>query len=107
MARTREVKRKVAYRKNNQNRLSMVMIIIVVLILTVAVAIRCGELSQRLDELNAQKQELQEDKDAEAARAEEIEEFRKYTQTTGYVEEVAKEKLGLVYDGEIVFKEED
>ena len=45
--------------------------------------------------------------DAETARAEEIEEYRKYTQTKAYVEEVAKDKLGLVYEGEILFKEDN
>ena len=35
---------------------------------------------------------------------EEIEEFRKYTETKKYVEEVAKERLGLVYEDEILFK---
>lgn len=107
MAKTKGTRRKAAYRKNNQNRFSMVLIIMVVLILTVTVAIRCVEMSQRLDVLEAEMTDLQEKKDAEAARAEEIEEFRKYTQTAGYIEEVAKEKLGLVYEGEIVFKEED
>lgn len=107
MAKTKGTRKRAAYRKNNQNRFSMVLIIIVVLILTVTVAIRCAELSQRRDELKAQEAELQEQIDAEEMRAEEIEEFRKYTQTAGYVEEVAKEKLGLVYEGEIVFKEED
>ena len=107
MARTKGTRRKAAYRKSNQNRFSMVLIIMVVLILTVTVAIRCVEMSQRLDALKSQEAELQEQKEAEEARAEEIEEFRKYTQTAGYIEEVAKEKLGLVYEGEIVFKEED
>lgn len=45
--------------------------------------------------------------DAETAREEEIEEYRKYTQTKAYVEEVAKDKLGLVYEGEILFKEDN
>ena len=36
-----------------------------------------------------------------------IEEYRKYTQTQKYVEEVAKEKLGLVNENEIIFKSED
>ena len=36
----------------------------------------------------------------------ELEEYEKYTQTQKYVEDVAKEKLGLVYEDEIVFKEE-
>ncbi len=107
MAKAREPKKKVAYRKRNQNRFSMVLIIIVVVLLTVTVAIRCAEMSQRLDVLEAEKQELQEQIDAEEARAEEIAEFDKYTDTKAYVEEVATEKLGLVYDGEIVFKEED
>lgn len=40
----------------------------------------------------------------EEARAEEIEELKKYVQTKKYVEEVAKERLGLVYEDEILFK---
>ena len=32
------------------------------------------------------------------------EEFEAYTQTKKYVEEVAKERLGLVYEDEILFK---
>ena len=42
----------------------------------------------------------------EEKRVEEIEEYRKYTQTQKYVEEVAKEKLGLVNENEIIFKSE-
>lgn len=107
MARTREGRRKAAYRKNNQNRFSIVLVVIVVLILTVTVAISCARMSNRLEELEAQIVDLQQQQDVETKRAEEIEEFRKYAQTPGYYEEVAKEKLGLVYEGEIVFKEED
>ena len=45
--------------------------------------------------------------DAEKKRAEELVEYRKYVQTKKYAEEVAKEKLGLVYADEIIFKAED
>ena len=41
----------------------------------------------------------------EQARTEEIKEYEKYTQTKKYVEEIAKNKLGLVYEGEIIFKD--
>ena len=41
----------------------------------------------------------------EEQRAEDIEEYRKYTETREYIEEVAREKLGLVYEGEVIFKE--
>ena len=36
-----------------------------------------------------------------------IEEYGKYTKTKKFVEDMAKEKLGLVKDDEIVFKEGD
>lgn len=100
-------RKKVAYRKRNQNRLSMVLVALVVTLITVAVAMRSVELTQRRDELTQKEQELTQQKLAEMQRAEEIEEFRKYTQTKRYVEEVAKDKLGLMYEGEVLFKEED
>ena len=37
-------------------------------------------------------------------RNEEIENLETYTKTKKYVEDVAKEKLGLVYEDEILFK---
>ena len=42
----------------------------------------------------------------EEQRADDIEEFRQYTETREYIEEIAREKLGLVYEGEVIFKEE-
>lgn len=107
MAKTRSERKKAAYRKRNQNRLSMMLVALVVMMLTVAVAIRSIELTERRDSYAQKELELQQQIKAEELRAEEIENFRKYTQTKRYVEEVAKEKLGLVYDGEIIFKEQD
>ncbi len=103
----RAARRRVAYRKRNQNRLSMVLVALVVTLITVAVALRSVELTQRNAILTEREQELEQQIQAEEQRAEEIEDFRKYTQTKRYMEEVAKDKLGLVYEGEIVFKEED
>lgn len=107
MAKAKETRKKAAYRKRNQNRFSMVLIIMVVALITVAVALRSAEMTKRLDGYHAKEAQLQQQIEDEEKRAEEIEEFRKYTQTAGYIEEVAMEKLGLVYEGEIVFKEED
>ena len=39
-------------------------------------------------------------------KTEEIEEYKQYTKSREYIEEVAREKLGLVYEGEVIFKEE-
>ncbi len=37
-------------------------------------------------------------------RAKELEEYEEYVKTDEYVEEVAREKLGLVYKDEIIFE---
>lgn len=36
-----------------------------------------------------------------------IEEYKTYVKTKSYVEKVAREKLGLVYEDEIIFESED
>lgn len=100
-------KRKVAYRKRQQNKFSMFLVGLVVLMIMVVVAIDSMELQRKIDEQTAKETELLAQKESEEVRAAEIEEYRKYTQTKRYVEEVAKDKLGLVYEGEILFKEED
>ena len=45
--------------------------------------------------------------DQEMQRTEELKELATYTKTKKYAEEVAKDKLGLVYENEIIFKDEN
>lgn len=99
-------RRRVAYRKNNQNRLSMFLVTLVVVMIMVVVAVKGVELQDRINAYAARENQLISQIEAENERAEQIEEYRKYTQTKKYVEEVAKEKLGLVYEGEIIFQED-
>ena len=79
--------------------------VVVLMLIFVSVA------SLRLRASNADKQErieeLEAQIEAEEEKAEEIEEYSKYVQTKKYAEEVAKDKLGLVYEDEIIFKAED
>ncbi len=100
-------RRKIAYRKRNQNRFSMILVSMVVIMITIVVAVKSVELRQKIDVVAEKEALLNEQIAAEEKRADEIEEYRKEVQTKGYIEEVAKDKLGLVYEGEIVFKEED
>lgn len=100
MARTR-----IAYRKRHQNSFSMFLVmLVVVMLLTVIAAKRVG-LQQKVDAKRAELEELDAKYAAEEQRRLEIEEFRKETQTKGYIENQAREKLGLVYEDEILFKE--
>ena len=101
------IKRKVVFRKKRQNRLGMFLVTIVVLMLLVVASINSVGLRQKKESYLEREQALQEQIDAEEERSEQIEEYRKYTQTKKYVEEVAKEKLGLVNEGEIIYKPEE
>lgn len=98
---------KMRRRKNLRKHLGSVTIVGVVLMLIVFVSVASLELRAQ----NMKKQEriaqLEKEIEAEIERAEEIEEYAKYVQTKKYAEEVAKEKLGLVYEDEIIFKAED
>ena len=101
------VKRRVVFRRKRQNRLGMFLVTIVVLMLLVVVSINSIGLRQKHASYQEREQALQQQIDAEEERSEQIEEYRKYTQTKKYVEEVAKEKLGLVNEGEIIYKPEE
>ncbi len=100
-------RRKIAYRKRRQNRFSMLLVSMVVVMILIAVWVRSMELQRKLDTYTAKQEQLEEQIKKEEDRQQEIEEFRKYTQTKKYAEEVAKEKLGLVYEDEILFKQEE
>lgn len=99
--------RQAAYRRRRQNKFGMFLVTTVVVMMLVVVAIKSIELKQKLAAYRVKEQALVEQIEEEEMRSEEIAEYEKYTQTKKYIEEVAKDKLGLVYDGEIIFKSED
>lgn len=98
-------KKKTVYRKRRQNRFSMFLVTLVVVMILVVVAIKRVEIGAKMEANQARIEQLNGQIADEEARAEEIKEYEKYTHTKGYVEEVAHDKLGLVYEGEIIFKE--
>lgn len=99
--------RRVAFRKKKQNRLAMLSITVVVAMLFVVIAINSFQLKEKQARCIAQEEALALQIEAENKRTEELKELKKYTRTKKYAEEVAKEKLGLVYDDEIVFQPEE
>ena len=54
----------------------------------------------------AQEESLKQQKQAELNRQKELEAYEVYTQTQEYIEDTAKSKLGLVYQDDIIFKEQ-
>lgn len=94
-------------RRSMRGHRQSVMAILAVLILLVAVvSVNAMTLRAKEKSYQVQEMELAEQIEEEKARAKEIDELEKYVSTDEYVEEVAKDKLGLVYENEIIFKAE-
>lgn len=91
-------------RKKNENRLGMIMTISAIFMIVVVVGINSLSLKQKQEKYAAREQELLQQIAEEEARTEELKELETYTKTKKYAEEVAKDKLGLVYENEIIFQ---
>ena len=99
-------RKKAAYRKRQQNKFSMLLVTMVLVMIMVVVSISGRKLREKIDAVSATQTRYERLLQEEEKRKQDIEEFGKYTQTKKYVEEVAQDKLGLVYEGDIIFKQE-
>lgn len=97
-------RRRVAYRKRQQNRFSMFLVSLVMVMILILVSAGSMELRNKIEGKADELRQLEVQIAAEEQRALEIEAFGKEVQTKGYIESIAREKLGLVYEGEILFK---
>lgn len=93
--------------KNKQNRGARFLIEFVVFLLLIVISVKSYELRQKRAEYLEREAQLSQEIAYEEDRAISIAEFETYTKTKAYVEEVARDKLGLVYEGEILFKDEN
>lgn len=78
----------------------------VLLLLVVVVSVNAISLKAKAKSYQAQQIELEQQIEDEKVRSEEIDDLEDYVGTDEYVEDVAKEKLGLVHKNEIIFKAE-
>lgn len=93
---------KVAYKKS-RNKTSIYLVLVVLLMVVAVVGWQDINLNKKQKEYDEKESYYLELISEEEARSEELVEFEKYTKTSKYAEEVARQKFGLVKDGEIVF----
>ena len=86
------------------NRVALIGVTLFVLSLAVVVNIKSASLKQRDLEFQIREENLEAEKQSELDRKAALEEREIYVQSKQYIEEVAKEKLGLVNPGEILLK---
>lgn len=86
---------------------SMVFISCILLALAAVTTVHSISLGAELEDKNSQISDLKKEKKKEEKRTEEIEEYKEYVGTDEYVEDTARDKLGMVKENEILFKSED
>ena len=91
--------------KKRRTGLYLVMLVVGIFLSTLVVQginlrANCQNLAAEQSELEQKKKSLKKEK-------KKIKEQEAYSKTDEYIEEVAREKFGLVYDNEIIFKPEE
>ena len=93
-------------RRALEHRLSILLISCVIVVLGITLSVASISLHKKNQNYKVQEAELEKQLEEEELRAEEIDELEEYVGTDEYIEDVAKEKLGLVYPNEILFEAE-
>lgn len=88
-----------------QNKKTMIGILIAVAALMITMMVMSAKLNTQLARGSEQITQLQSQQEAEKQRTDDINALKNEMQSDDYKEQVAKEKLGLIKDNEIIFKE--
>lgn len=97
----------VSMRRRRKNRTGAGIIAFVVLILFAIISYRRIGLAQELNKDKIELQRVKEQIEVQKEREVDIANLREYTKSKEYIEEIAREKLGLVYKDEVIFEKED
>lgn len=92
-------------KKSGQNAGTM-SVIFIVLVFVAVMSIQIYKLKEKDALLKEREEALEEQLTEEMLREEELEELDLYTRSMEYIKDMAN-KLGLVYENEIIFKESD
>lgn len=91
----------------SKRRRGLFLVIVIVLVLCGFLSYKRVELEKQQKKVHEQYETAVENRDAEEERKEDLEEFKIYSQTKKYVEDIAREKFGLVYEDEVVLEPEE
>lgn len=98
-------------RADRRNKPSNKLVGLAVVVIVIALVLFFNSRSKEIQACNAEDaariEELESNIEAESRRAEDLEEYSKYVNTKQFVEEAARDKLGLVYPDEKVLKDQD
>ena len=94
-------------RKKKENRMGKLCVSGIVFMFLIVMSIQIVKLYKEDQTYIAKEKELNEQLEDATEEQQQLADYEQYTQSQQYIEEVAKSKLGLVYNNESVFKEQD
>ena len=94
-------------RKKKENRMGKLCVSGIVFMFLIVMSIQIVKLYKEDQTYIAKEKELNEQLEDATEEQQQLADYEQYTQSQQYIEEVSKSKLGLVYNNEIVFKEQD
>ncbi|MCD8012225.1 MAG: septum formation initiator family protein [Lachnospiraceae bacterium] len=89
---------------SNSNRVGMYSIAVIVMVLLVGLLVQSQSLRAKNAEYATQIADLEQEIQDEEVRAEEIKDLAEYLNSDEYVEKLAREKLGLVYEDDVIYR---
>lgn len=92
-------------RSRKQNLAGMILITLMVCILVGVLVVLGRSLEKKIAQNKAKMEQLTQEEEKENQRTKDIEKLQKYMESDEYMEKIAKDKIGLVKDNEILFKE--
>ncbi|MFR4351611.1 MAG: septum formation initiator family protein [Roseburia sp.] len=93
-------------RRKNSMRAGKLCISMILVAFVAVMSVQIVRVYQKDQQYARKQEELELLLKEETARQQDLEEYEAYTKSQQYVEDIAKSKLGLAYDNEIIFKEE-
>ena len=94
-------------RKKYKRKTGTGLILVLVLMIFGTVRYARANLDDRRAELLERQQEVEKQLAEEEERSSQIADLSAYVQTKKFIEETSREKLGLVYEDEVIFKSEE
>lgn len=94
------------FQNHRTNRSGKVCVTIIVLVLAGIMSVQIVNLYKKDKQYAVQEENLKQQKQEQINRQKELQDYEAYTQTQEYVEDTAKSKFGMVYEDDIIFKEE-
>ena len=95
-----------AQRAIKSRRKNLSVVAFIVMVLCAVISFKKIELNQEIASYEKKIAQLEVQKAEEELRTKEIEEYKAYVQTKKFIEQEARDKLGLVYPDEIIFEPE-